>query len=133
MKITKKSFYSKALPVCAAALAFGACGDDGGTQPEAADAGQQSTEYQPFANDNFASQQARVAIYEELVAARKADGFDAAACGDLTSPATGTCQRSAAAWIRRKRASAPALRIFVYAFRTAVLPPVTCTPSRSLT
>lgn len=89
MAITKKTICSKALPVCVAALALGACGDDGGT-PQAADAGAQSTEYEPFSADNFASQLARVAIYEEIVAARKAVGFDAAACGDLSSPAVGT-------------------------------------------
>ena len=90
MQITKTTLFSKALPLCVAALAFGACGDDDTGEVSAADAGQQSTEYVPFSADNFASQQARVALYEEIVAARKADGFDAAACGDMSSPAPGT-------------------------------------------
>lgn len=69
---------------------LGACGGSDSDSPAGADADVKTSEYVPFSADNSSSQVARVALYEEIVAARKADGFNAAACGDLSSPAAGT-------------------------------------------
>ncbi|MBI4510006.1 MAG: hypothetical protein HY698_10260 [Deltaproteobacteria bacterium] len=101
-----QSFLRHFLPVLFSAAALACGGDehhhdqlDAGTTVDAStgDAkasspdGAAATSYIPFSASNMAAQQARVGIYEEIVAIRKATGFDKTKCGDIAgTPAAGT-------------------------------------------
>jgi hypothetical protein len=72
------------------AVLAGGCGGGHDTHDGGADGATPSNVYVPFSPSNLQAQQARVGIYEELVAARKAMGFDKTKCGDVAAPAAGT-------------------------------------------
>lgn len=80
-----------AVAIVSSSLAAAAGCGGGGATPGGADMAPPAADvYTPFSASNLLAQQARVGVYEEISAFRKAMGFDKTKCGEADRPAPGT-------------------------------------------